>query len=286
MPSPTPRPFEFQRLAIIGPGLLGGSIGLAAREVMPDLHISVWGRREEALQAVQESGFADRCSLSLSETVEGADLVILATPIEVMAGLAQTFAPALLPSTLVTDVGSVKKSVHDALHPILGSTRWIGSHPMAGSEQAGLAAARADLFHRSVTILTPDEKTDPILIEKLSPFWQALGSRTVCLTPARHDQLISDVSHLPHLIAALLVASVEDQSIPLAGPGFRDSTRIASGQPALWREILLNNRHAVADSLDKFLQTANTARQTLRNGDATALEDLLAKACQKRKILT
>jgi len=286
MSSIQPKPFDFKHLAILGPGLLGGSIGMAVKEIAPSTTISVWGRREEALRAVKESGFADKTSLSLTETVEGCDLVILTTPIEVMAGLARSFAPALDSQAIVTDVGSVKKCVHEALQPILGSQRWIGSHPMAGSEQAGLAAARADLFQRSVTILTPDENTPASLLEKLTPFWQAMGSRTVTLAPALHDHLISDISHLPHLVAALLVASVDDQSMPLAGPGFRDSTRIASGSPLLWREILLSNRHAVADSLDKFLDAAEIARDILRSGDSVALESLLAKACQKRKILT
>lgn len=279
-------PLPIKQIAIIGPGLLGGSIGLAVKEISPNTIISVWGRREEALRAVRESGFANKTSLSVTEAVEGCDLVILTTPIEVMAGLAQTFQPALSPNAIVTDVGSVKKSVHDAVQPILGSDRWIGSHPMAGSEQAGLAAARADLFQRSVTILTPDEKTPPSLTERVAPFWESLGSRTVCLDPVVHDHLISDISHLPHLIAALLVASIDEESLPLSGPGFRDSTRIAGGSPALWREILLNNREAVIESLDKFLDMAEMARDILGSGDSAALETLLAKACQKRKFLT
>jgi prephenate dehydrogenase len=275
-----------KNLAILGPGLLGGSIGLAVKEISPTTSVSVWGRRDEALRAVRESGFADKTSLSLTDTVEGCDLVILTTPIEVMADLATSFVPALSPDAIVTDVGSVKKCVHEALQPILGSDRWIGSHPMAGSEQGGLAAARSDLFHRSVTILTPDDQTPATLLDRITPFWQALGSRTVLLAPALHDHLISDISHLPHLLAALLVNTVDDQSLPLAGPGFRDSTRIAAGSPTLWREILLSNRHAVAESLDKFLDTVEIARDTLRSGDAAALEILLAKACQKRKMLT
>ncbi|MDZ4787312.1 MAG: prephenate dehydrogenase/arogenate dehydrogenase family protein [Blastochloris sp.] len=280
------RPFDFQHIAIIGPGLLGGSIGLAAKEVCPDVTLSVWGRREEALHAVRETGFADRVSSSITESVEGCDLIILTTPIEVMADLARSFLPALAPGAIVTDVGSVKLCVHESLKPILGSERWIGSHPMAGSEQAGLAAARSDLFKRSVTVITPDDQTPPSLVSRISLFWQALGSRTVILDPALHDHLIADVSHLPHLLASVLVASIDEQSLPLAGPGFRDSTRIAAGSPALWREILISNRQAVAKSLDKFLLEAAQARDFLNSGDAAGLETILAKACQKRKTVT
>ncbi|NJK92832.1 MAG: prephenate dehydrogenase/arogenate dehydrogenase family protein [Blastochloris sp.] len=282
----TPSVIEFQRLTIVGPGLLGGSIALAARELCPQLHISVWARRPETLQSVQEAGFADRCSLSLTEAVQDADLVILTTPIEVMADLAEQMRPALRPDTLVTDVGSVKESVHQALKPLLGSARWLGSHPMAGSEQSGLIAARSDLFQGSVTILTPDQDSPPELCDVISRFWTALGSRCVRLEPSRHDLLISDISHLPHLMAALLVLCVDEQSLPLAGPGFRDSTRIAAGSPTLWREILLHNRQALLQSLDKLALQASAARKLLEEADGPALEALLAKACQKRKIPT
>lgn len=281
-----PKLFDFEHIAIIGPGLLGGSIGLAAKELYPEITLSVWGRRVEALYAVEQSGFADRVSSSLSECVAGCDLVILTTPIEAMPSLAQEFLSSLAPHAIVTDVGSVKQSVHANLKPILGSKRWIGGHPMAGSEQGGLAAARADLFKRSVTILTPDEQTPTELVTRVSRFWEALGSKVVLLDPATHDHLIADISHLPHLIAALLVNSVNEQSIPLAGPGFRDSTRIASGPANLWREILLANRQSVIESLDKFITEAQRARTHLQEGDALALETLLADASQKRKLIS
>lgn len=259
---------------------------MALRKRFPGTTLSVWGRREEVLAEVMKRGLADRTSTSLSECVRDCDLVILCTPIEFMAGLAESIQNDLAPGALVTDVGSVKASVHRDLKAILGPDRWLGSHPMAGSEQAGLDAAQENLFQDAVTIVTPDNDTPAAHISKLDGFWKGLGCRVVNLPAAEHDHLISDISHLPHLLAALLVGCADEKSIPLAGPGFRDCTRIAAGSPLLWREILLNNRQALVESLDKLLDSAELARDHLKKGDGDALESILSKACQIRKNLT
>jgi prephenate dehydrogenase len=163
-----------------------------------------------------------------------------------MPGLVEEFRGALKPGALVTDVGSVKGSVDAALAPLLaGRALWVGSHPMAGSEQSGFVAARPDLFEGAAVIVTPTAATAPEAVEKATEFWSALGARVFTLAPEQHDLAVADISHVPHLMAALLVANANPTSLPLAGGGFRDTTRVASGSPELWIEILWANREAL-----------------------------------------
>jgi prephenate dehydrogenase len=168
-------------------------------------------------------------------------------PIEAMAGLVTECRDALKPDALVTDVGSVKGSVDAALAPLLRvRALWIGSHPMAGSEQSGFVAARPDLFEDAAVILTPTPDTRPQALARVEQFWKALGSRLYSMPPADHDLAVADISHVPHLLASLLVANANPKSLPLAGGGFRDTTRIAAGSAELWTEILWANREALA----------------------------------------
>lgn len=277
---------NFSKIAIIGPGLIGGSIALALRSRSPRTEVAVWGRREEAVREI--AGQVSLASTCFEQVVKGADLVVLCTPIDCMPQIAQDLLAWVAPATLVTDVGSVKTSVVQALAPILrGHARFLGSHPMAGSEQTGFEAARADLFQGSVCIITPDADSSPSDIAAVTGFWQSLGCQVRSLSPQKHDQTVAFISHLPHMLAATLVdlvTSQDPEAFAFCGPGFRDSTRIASGSPAMWTDIFWANRTALAqsaqamieklqqiakmidhpDQMHEFLKTAKAQRDQIR----------------------
>jgi len=244
-------------LAILGPGLLGGSIALAARRV-GGWRVSLGARRAEAVAEIEARGIADAASTDLRSIVSGADLVILCVPIGAMPALAREVADAISPQTIVTDVGSVKAGVVLELGAIFRERgRFVGSHPMAGSEQTGIGAARAELFEGAACIVTPDASSDAAAVADVCAFWQSLGSRVLEVLPAEHDEIVALVSHLPHLLAATLVQTVlaeNPRAFEFSGPGFRDTTRVAAGPPAMWAEILRTNRAAVRKSAEAMIE--------------------------------
>lgn len=277
----------FQKIGILGGGLLGGSAALALREKSD---VRLWIRRPEAVDAAQLSGL-DFATGDLTKAVSEADLLILAVPVGAMPALFSAAIAAGLPKDcLVTDVGSVKAAPHRDLAPILAESGnpFIGSHPMAGSERNGLVAARADLFSNAACLLTNDDAAPPDLCMALEDFWKSLGCRTKWLVAAEHDRLVARISHLPHVTAAATAfAALSDDpgSGSLSGGGLRDTTRVAGGNPEMWAEILLENRDEVARSvsetiakLDEFLVALDGANQEeLRRllDEAKALRDTL-----------
>jgi prephenate dehydrogenase len=276
-------------VAILGPGLLGGSIALALRED-PETNVRLWARRTEALEEARGLAVADLVTGSVEEAVEGADTVVLCVPVGAMEGVLRQALPKLSPSALVTDVGSVKRSVCQVLAPLLAERAlFVGSHPMAGSEKAGLAAARADLFVNAVCILTPEPgQTKPAACERAEVFWTRLGCRVRSLSPQTHDEVCALISHLPHLTAAALVQNVAvacPEAFGFCGPGFRDSTRIASGLPSMWTEILSSNRGAVAGSLRRLIAILEPLATHLEGGGSeaeAAIQEFLASAKERR----
>jgi prephenate dehydrogenase len=277
---------SFGKIAILGPGLLGGSLALAAMERKLASKVVLWGRRAEVVEEAQKLKAADVATTGLTDAVEDADVILLCTPVGVMADLVRSFLPVLKPTALVTDVGSVKVRVEEELAPLLkGKARWIGSHPMAGSDQAGLSAAQPKLFNGATCILTPTAETEPSALAEARALWEALGTRVTELDPATHDARVGKISHLPHLIAAILVESADFESLLLAGSGFRDTTRVAAGPAPMWTEILLSNREAVLDGLDSFLVRAAAAREALSTGNAARLNEFLQRANAVRSSL-
>ena len=278
---------DIKTITVIAPGLLGGSILLALRERAPGIRLHVWARRAEIRAEIQHRSMADLVTGDLQAAAGNSDLIILCTPIHVMVETVRALLPVLKPTTLVTDVGSVKGSVHATLAPLLhNKCHWIGSHPMAGSEKSGLDSARPDLFDGACCIVTSSPESSPVLQQKLREFWQLLGCTTVSLSPEQHDQYVAQISHLPHLIAALLVHSVSEESLQVAGPGFRDTSRVAAGPPGMWCEIFQANRGAIATSMKQFIKEAEQALAILENGDARELMPLLTHACRKRRTLS
>ena len=277
---------HFSKIAIIGPGLLGGSIALALRRKCLDIQIAVWARREEAVDRVRAAGIADTASSDLATVVKDAGLVVFCVPIGVMPGLAEKIAPLLTPGTCVTDVGSVKAPVVETLAPIFKNrASFVGSHPMAGSEQTGLDAASAGLFDDAVCILTPDASSDLKAVEPIGEFWTLLGCRISTLSPVAHDEVIALVSHLPHLLAATIVNLVCSQNpnwLNFCGNGFRDTTRVASGSAEMWSEILQSNRQPLKKSIVAMIEKLREVLELLDSGNGARMNQFLTEAKTER----
>ncbi len=270
-------------VAILGPGLLGGSLALALRKHRTATQVRVWGRRAESLDEVLQSGAADFASTDAAEVVSGASFVVLATPIVVMEEVSRAIQGALSSGAVVTDVGSVKAEVVALLEPLFASAgaTFIGSHPMAGSEKTGFAAAREDLFEGARCIVTPTGSSTPEAIARVQQFWVSLGGQTKTMSPAEHDRKIARISHLPHAVAAAVVRAAlgaDATAGECSGPGFRDATRIAAGDPDLWTGILLANQAEVLPSLNDVAGEIRDLVEILQRLDEEALRRFLASA--------
>lgn len=275
-----------QRLAILGVGLLGGSVGLAAKAASNSYQVVGYGHREATLRAAIEVGAIDEAKSSSAAAVEGADLVVLCTPVSLFGALLTQIAGALKPGAVVTDVGSTKRSVVKlAAETLPYSVHFVGSHPMAGSEKRGVEFARADLFAGALCILTPAPATDAQAMNKVEAFWKLLGMRLTRLSPDDHDRLLADVSHLPHAVAAAMVAMQEEAGLNLTGKGFLDTTRVAGGDGALWRDILLDNRDNLKGSLLRLRKQMDELIAKLDANDGEALRHWLDAAAQRREKL-
>jgi len=272
-------------ITIYGPGLLGGSLALAIQQRFPDAELRLWARRDSAAEAIRAKGIKARCLADAVAAASRASLIILCTPVETMPALAAQIAQADLPADcLITDVGSVKGSVVRALSPILG-TRFIGSHPMAGSEKAGIETARADLFQNAVCLLTPIEGADT---SRLRTFWQALGCRILEMTPDEHDQKVARISHLPHMMAAVTTIAAlrgDPAAVACVANGFRDTTRVAGGDPGLWTGIARENRPALIGCLREASAILTELLEILSKPDDEALRRFLAEAKALRESL-
>jgi prephenate dehydrogenase len=283
------RGVQFQKITIIGVGLLGGSIGLAVKRHKLAAEVAGYVRRKASLADCEKAGAVDYATTDLLAAVSNADLVILCTPLAQMRGLAQAILPALKGGAIVTDVGSVKADVVREVASVVkkAGAHFVGSHPMAGGEKMGVSAARADLYQNAVCVITPDKKSNVSAVRAVEQFWQSLGARTLHLDAAKHDLFVSRTSHLPHVAAAALVNLVLDPKSPkeqadLCATGFRDTTRIASGSPEMWRDIALANRKNLARSLDAFAAELKRFQTALKKNDAAAVEKFFATAKARR----
>jgi prephenate dehydrogenase len=272
------------RISILGVGLLGGSVGLAAKAFINDCRVVGYGHRASTLQQALEIGAIDQAESDLTSAVKGCDLVILCTPVGLFTQMLKGIADHLEPGTIVTDVGSTKRSVVRAAEKILpAGVHFVGSHPMAGSEKRGVEFAKPDLFQNAVCILTPTPHTDKKALAAVDRFWQALGMSRVQLSPMEHDRFLADISHLPHAVAASLISLQTDQGLPLAGKGFLDTTRIAAGDGSLWRDIFLDNRDNLKASLARLRKQLESLEKLLETEDGDALAKWLNQAAVRRR---
>lgn len=278
-----------KRLSILGVGLLGGSIGLAVRSMLKSCRVVGYAHRAATLRAALDLGAIDDGYDDPAAVVRGSDLVILCTPVGMLSDLLDRIAPGLESGAIVTDVGSTKRSIVAHGGKLLpagdGSARFVGSHPMAGSEKRGVQYAQADLFRDALCITTPDESTDADALTQVESFWRLLGMRTRRLSPEDHDRLIADISHLPHAVAAALVGMQADEALGLCGRGFLDATRIAAGDGGLWRDILLDNRDNLRASVRRLQTALEGLLGRLESGDFEGVATWLDEAAERRRQL-
>lgn len=278
-------------IAILSPGLLGGSLIKAILQRMPGAEIRVWARRQQAVDEVRAAFPSVVATTDVAEALKDASLAILCMPVQHMEEIAQRMvACTLAQDLLVTDVGSVKGAVVAGMEPVFAATRavFIGSHPMAGSEKTGLAHASGDLFYHAACLITPSPTTPRPLVERLRNFWTRLGCRVREMTPQAHDRCVARISHLPHAMAVLTtLAALHDDTDVLdsSAGGFRDTTRVAGGDPAMWAGIFLNNRAEIIAALEDAATAQRELVEMLRSMDEEALRRFLARAKALRDLL-
>jgi len=263
-------------VAIVGVGLIGGSIGLALRERGLAQRVIGVGRTASRLQQARRRGAVTESTTSLERGVAEADVVVVCTPVDDVAQHVCAVAENTGPDTLITDVGSTKEQIVQRLEAKLpAKTRFVGSHPVAGGEKAGVRFARADLFQGRLAILTPGKQSAAQDIHRVSRFWRSLGAQVVRMTPRQHDEQIAAISHLPHVLATLLAAGTTAEQQQLVGTGWLDTTRVASGDVTLWRQIFQQNKVHVLKSVDKFAQLLTSFREALDKDDVRKITRLL-----------
>jgi prephenate dehydrogenase len=277
------------KIALVGVGLLGGSLALAIRERKLAHSVTGYVRRAASIAECAEAGLKDFATQDLLAAVRDADVVILCTPLAQMRELVAKMAPALKRGSIVTDVGSVKGSVATELQTIVADAgaQFIGGHPMAGGEKMGVGAARADLFRNAICVLTPGAGAATAGIQLLEEFWHAVGARVMLTSPELHDELVARCSHLPHVLAAQLATFILDPALGKEQPmlcanGFRDTTRIASGSPEMWRDIAMANRQNLSATIGAFIAELEKIRSRIEAGDADAVEKFFVAAKQRR----
>lgn len=280
---------QFRKISIIGVGLLGGSLGLAVRQRRLAGQIAGYVRRTASLKDCERAGAVDYATTDLLAATWNADLVILCTPLAQMRPLVKQMLPALKCGAIVTDVGSVKAGVVRELEPLVAKAgaHFVGSHPMAGAEKTGVAAARSDLFDQAACVVTPTRKTNRSAQNKVERLWEAVGCRVLKLTPQTHDTIVSRSSHLPHLIAATLASLVLNPASPkqqsaLCATGFRDTTRIASGSPEMWHDIALANRLNLTRAINLFIADLQKLQKAMNKSDTKAVVKFFETAKQRR----
>ena len=271
-----------RQLAIVGVGLLGGSVAKGARLGGLARRIIGIGRDARRLRPALDDGTLDLAVTDLEGGVREADFILLAAPVLTIEGLLERVWRAAPDGALITDVGSTKRNIVRAAERFAAtrSLSFVGSHPLAGSEQAGYRVARADLFRGATVVVTPTEATELGALKKTTEFWEALGARVSSLDPETHDRTVAAISHLPHLIACALVdgaARVEPSALELAARGFRDTTRIAAGDPDMWTEIFLANRDALSATVEAFREALADLQRAIDAGQADALRAVLAR---------
>ena len=276
----------YNRLALIGAGLIGGSIARGARALGAAGTVVVTARSQETRRRVMELGFADEVTETAAEAVKGADLVIVCVPVGACGAITQEIGPHLAPGATVSDVGSVKTAVVREMAPHLPAhVHFVPAHPVAGTEHSGPDAGFAELFVNRWCILTPPPGTDAAATERLAAFWRRLGANVEVMTPEHHDIVLAMTSHLPHLIAYTIVGTADDveklvtrsEVMKFSAGGFRDFTRIAASDPTMWRDIFLHNRDTVLELLARFNEDLSVLTRAIRSGDGDKLFDFFTR---------
>jgi cyclohexadieny/prephenate dehydrogenase len=289
--SPKPSATRFNKVAIIGVGLIGASLALALREHKLARKIVVGDKNAKHVKIALQKKIADQATTNLAAAVKDADLVVLCTPVSFMGAVAKTIAPALKKGAILSDVGSVKQAVvQDVKSHLPAHVHFVPAHPIAGTEHSGPLAGRADLFEGRWCIVTPLKKSNPVAVKKIVALWQNLGARTKNMDAAHHDKVLAITSHLPHLIAYTIVSTasdlgthLKDEVIRFSASGFRDFTRVAASDPTMWRDVFLNNREAVLEIIQRFSEDLTALQRAIRWGEGDKLYKLFAQSRAIRK---
>jgi prephenate dehydrogenase len=273
---------EFERVAIVGVGLIGGSIGLALRKRGLAREVVGIGRNEVNLARAQQLGAIDRYDTKLAEGVAEANLVVVCTPVDTIADFVRQICAACRADTLITDAGSTKEAIVVAVEAQqTGRTNgphFVGSHPLAGDHRTGVEAARVDLLTGRKVIVTPTANTDPTALAKIVSFWRGLDADVINMSAAEHDAALAATSHLPHVVAFALAAATPQHLLPLAASGWRDTTRIAGGDPSMWQPIFAANREQLLVALDRFEGLISEMRSAMAAGDEQRLLRIIEQA--------
>jgi prephenate dehydrogenase len=276
----------FEQITVVGVGLIGGSVGLAAKARGVARRVVGVGRDAKALARAVELDAIDAFTTDLAEGVSDAALVVVCTPVDTIAEVILRAALRVQPGTIFTDGGSTKRAIVEAVGARLPrGVEYVGAHPLAGAEKNGVAHARADLFEDRLTILTPAPRTDPAVVERVASFWRAVGSRLVSMTPEAHDAALAKTSHLPHAVASAVASATPIDLLSLTAGGFRDVTRIAAGDPNLWAAIFQANRESVLAALAAFSERIDEFQRLLETGDLAGLVCWLTEGKQVRDAL-
>jgi len=281
----------FERLALIGIGLIGSSIALAARKSGAARHVAINSRTPKTLRRAQELGLGDSYHADPADAVKDADCVILCVPVGASGEVAKAIASSLKPGAIVSDVGSVKASVIAQVVPHLPEgVHFVPAHPVAGTEYSGPDAGFAELFENRWCILTPPPRTNPEAIERLHDFWRRLGANVEIMTAEHHDLVLAITSHVPHLIAYNIVGTAADletvtqsEVMKYSAGGFRDFTRIAASDPTMWRDVFLHNREAVLEMLGRFSEDLTALQRLIRYGEGDRLYELFSRTREIRR---
>ncbi|MCC6914364.1 MAG: prephenate/arogenate dehydrogenase family protein [Rhodospirillaceae bacterium] len=275
-----PKPL-FERACFIGIGLIGSSVARAMRRAGLAATYVACDKNPKHVKAALKLGVADEATGNYAKAVAGADLIVLATPVGTNGEIARVIAPHLKKGAIVTDVGSVKRMVIDAVAPhIPKDVHFVPAHPIAGTEHSGPEAGFAELFENRWSIVTPPKRTSAKAVAKVAELWRKMGAKVDTMDPDHHDMVLAITSHLPHLIAYTIVGTATDLSgdlkqevIKYSASGFRDFTRIAASDPIMWRDVFLNNREAVLEILQRFTEDLTAMQRAIRKGDGATLED-------------
>jgi len=277
---------DLRQITVIGMGLLGGSVALAISRSLPAVTVVGYTHRATTRRRARRLAVANKIVDDIRRSVADADLVIVATPIGTFEQIFSEIADALPPGSIVTDIGSTKALPHRWANKMLPKTiHYVGSHPIAGSEQRGIEFARADLFDQATCILTTTKETNRQAVQILKRFWTALGCSVKIMSPAEHDRILANISHLPHVTAVALVNANKSEELKLAGKGFLDTSRIASGPPNIWADVLLTNSANTIRSIDKIIAELCKLRTAIKGQDKERIKKLLEAARNKRSSL-
>jgi len=280
----------FDKVAIIGLGLIGSSIGHAIKRSQLARHVAGYARTQKTRDTALQIGFVDSVHDTAADAVTGADLTFVCVPVGISGAVAQDLAPSLKPGSIISDVGSVKQAVIEAMSPYIPEgVHFIPGHPIAGTEHSGPKAGFATLFDNRWCILTPLAETDAEALQKLTAFWQACGSMVDTMSPDHHDKVLAITSHLPQLIAYNIVGTVteleedtQSEVTKFSAGGFRDFTRLAASDPVMWRDICIANRDAILEMLGRFTEDLTALQRSIRRGDAEKLHDLFTRTRDMR----